>query len=62
MKETQLVLGTTLKGKSMTRNQILAWKQLWVDEMDLVSMVQIASDRDINQIPPKLPPHPSPNI
>ena len=24
-------------------------------------MVQIASDRDINQTPPKLPPHPSPN-
>ena len=34
MKEMQLILGTTPKGKSVTRNQILAQKQLWVDEMD----------------------------
>ena len=57
----QLVPGTTPKGKSITRNQILAQKQLWVDEMDLAPMIQIASDRDINHMPPKLPPHPSTN-
>ena len=47
MREMQLVPGTTPKDKSMTRNQILAEKQLCLDEMDLVPMVQIASDRDI---------------
>ena len=29
--------------------------------MGLAPMVQIDSDRDIDQMPPKLPPHPSPN-
>ena len=61
MREMQLVPGTIPKGKGMTRNQILAEKQLWVDELDLVPMVQIAIDRDINQTHPKLPPHQSPN-
>ena len=61
MREMELVPGTTPHGRSMTRNQIPAQKQLWVDEMDLVSMVQVASDRDINQMSPKLPPYPSPN-
>ena len=57
----QLVPGTTPKGKSMTRNQILAKKQLLVDEMDLVPVVKIAIDRDLSKTPTKLPPHPSPN-
>ena len=30
MREMQLGPGTTPKGKGMTRNQILAQKQLWV--------------------------------
>ena len=45
----------------MARNQILAQKQLWIDETDLMPMVQIASDRDINHMPPKLSPLPNPN-
>ena len=61
MKEMKLVPATTPKGKGITKNQILAQKQLWVDEMGLVPVVQIASDRDIDQMPPKLPPHSSPN-
>ena len=38
MKELQVVPGTTPKGEGMTRNDILAQKQLWVDETDLVPM------------------------
>ena len=34
MREMQLVPGINPNGKGMTRNQILAQKQLWVDEMD----------------------------
>ena len=45
----------------MTRNHILAQKQLWVDEMDLAPMVQVDSDRDMDHIPSKLSPHPNPN-
>ena len=61
MKELQLVPGTTPKGKGITRNQILSQKQLWVgqqtDEIDIAPVVQIASDRDIDHMPPKSPPH-----
>ena len=54
MREMHFGPGTTPKGKGMTRNQILAHKLLWVDEMDLAPVVQVDSDRDLNQMSPKI--------
>ena len=48
-------------GKCVIRNHILAQKQLWVNDTDLVPWVQTANDRDTDHTPSKLPSHLTPN-
>ena len=63
MKELQVIAETTPKGKGMAGNHSLAPKQLWVNETELVPIVQIlmAKDRDTDHTTSKLPSHPIPN-
>ena len=56
MKELQVILETTPKGTDMTGNHFLAQKQLLVNETELVSIVQIAKDRNTNHTLSKLSP------
>ena len=63
MKELQVIPETTPKGKGMTGNHSLAWKQLWINETELAPIVQIqvANGRDTDHTTSKLSPHPIPS-
>ena len=62
-KELQVIPQTTSKDKGMTGNHSFALKQLWVNETELVPIVQIqiVSDGETDCTSTKLPLHLSPN-
>ena len=63
MKELLVIPETTPMGEGMTGNHSLAPKLSWVNETELVPLVQIqiAKDRDTNHTTSKLSPHSIPN-
>ena len=62
MKELQVIPETTPKGKGMTGNHPLATNQLWVNETELVPIVEIeiANGKNTDHTTSKLSPHPTP--